>query len=318
MSVRGRSRSRRLTTILSSIGLSLAITALMSLLFHGRVRGDFMATGLVCALVVGVIIDRVTRQHREALRRLNADLERRVRDRTAELADLQRELMLRDRMATAGTMAAAIGHEIRSPLTVITLGASSLAEVDGTERETIDDIAEAARQIEVILRDLSSLATPVDEPPAPVDLAAVVASAARLARYQLGRRSRLEIAPIEVPRVLGVPARLVQVVLNLLTNAARAARTDLENPITVRAGSHGDVVVLEVADRGVGMDAATLARAGETFFTTRRDRGGTGLGLAVCRTILESSGGGMEITSAPDRGTTVRITLRVAAKPASA
>jgi signal transduction histidine kinase len=165
-----------LTTILSSIGLSLAITALMSLLLHGRVRGDFMTTGLVCAIVVGLILDRVTRQHREALRRLNADLERRVRERTAELADLQRQLMLRDRMATAGTMAAAIGHEIRSPLTVITLGAGSLAEVDGVERETIADI---------------------------------------------------------------------------------------------------------------------------------------------CRTILESSGGGMEITSAPDRGTTVRITLRVAAKPAT-
>jgi signal transduction histidine kinase len=309
-------RNRRIAVLLVSVSLSLAITAAMSLLFHRGVRADFMATGLVCAIMVGAIIDRIVRQYRDALRRANSQLEQRVVERTAELERLQRELMIRDRMATAGMLAAGVGHEIRSPLAAISAGAEYLAgvvEAKQNVRETVTDILDASAQIEVILKDLATLATPVDEAPTSVELAPVVATAARLAAYHVKRGTRLTVAPFEVPPVVGVPSRLIQVVLNLIVNAARAARPDAPNQVQVTAVRNGDGVELDVIDTGIGMDAATVARAFEPFFTTRRDRGGTGLGLAVCRTIVESSGGRIELASTPGEGTRARVVLRVAA-----
>jgi two-component system NtrC family sensor kinase len=323
--------SRRRALTFAVIGMSVGITAAMSLLFHGRVRADMAITGLLCAVVIDRVVNRITRHFRNKLAEANARLEQRVVERTAELeqanselrlaaaqrASLTDELMTQGRMAAAGMLAAGVSHEIRSPLSVIMIVAETLAEdltadSDPDTRQMLDDALDAANRIALILQDLSSLARPVDDPIAPTDLHAVAASAARLAGYKLGPNASLAVAPFAVPLVSGNGARLVQLVLNLVVNAARASRPDAKNEIRVDARVDGEDVVLTVADTGTGMSEATRARLFEPFFTTGGGRGGTGLGLTICRSIVERMGGTIAIESELGVGTTVSVRLPVA------
>ncbi len=338
-----RAQSRRGLGFATAIVLSCGMTAVMCFAFHGAVRADFMTTGLICAVVIGAILDRVTGHYRRALASANGALERRVAERTeqlevanqalraaaAEQELLQQKLMVSDRMATAGQFAAGVSHEIRNPLTVIAFAVDEARErlqeasagKDAALRDvrgTLDDIGAATAHIAVVLKDLSTLAMPIEEPNGPVDLGKVIDSASRLAAYQLREHGELERGPSDVPLIHGSSARLVQLVLNLMVNAAKAARPGVHNVVRVWAEHAGEGVVLSVSDTGTGMDVATMARLFEPFFTTRRERGGTGLGLAICRTIAEAVGGRIEVQSAKDRGTTMRVHLRISPAAAAA
>ena len=319
---------RRLVT-LTVIGLSVGLTGVMSLVFHRTLRPDMLATGFVCAVIIDRVVVRITRHYRRKLAEAHATLEHRVRERTAELqhsnqalheaasleATLRDELMMRDRMATAGTLAAGVSHEIRSPLGVIRIATDEVTELLGEAatpavRELVADISDATDRITLILRDLSSLARPVDDPLGPVDLRGVIDSAARLASYKLGQDATLVKLPFEVPPVTGNASRLVQLVVNLLNNAARATRTNAPNTITVGAELRGERIVITVQDTGTGMSADTRKRLFEPFFTTGATRGGTGLGLTICRSIVERMGGTIDLDSTLGVGTTVEVTLR--------
>jgi len=310
--------NRRQMITVAVVGMSVGLTGVMSLLFHRALRLDMLTTGFVCALVIDRIVNRISGHYRRRLAIANETLERRVRERTAELERTREEIIMRDRMATAGMLAAGVSHEIRSPLAVIrmlvdTLGeASAAADRGADEREMIADLGDAADRIALIVRDLASIARPVDDPLGPVELDAVISSAARLASYQLGKDATIEHVPADVPPVHGNAARLVQLVLNLLVNAARASRADAPNTIRTAARRAGDRVILAISDTGTGMAPETLARLFEPFFTTGRDRGGTGLGMTICRSIAERMGGTIEVTSQLGQGTTVEVSLRCA------
>jgi len=321
--------SRRKLIAGATIGMSCALTAMMSLVFNHTVRFDMMATGFVCAIVMHNVLARVTGRYRRRLAIANQTLEQRVHERTVELeraadalrkaaaleVSLRDELMARDRMATAGMLAAGVSHEIRSPLTVIRIGVDELRATLGDRlcpdtAQYIDDMTDSAERIELILKDLSSFARPIDDPLTRVSLAAVVASAARLASYKFGPRVTLTCDADDAPDVIGNSARLVQVVLNLLVNAARASRADTANTIRAATTIEADRVVLAISDTGTGMSSETQARLFEAFFTTGADRGGTGLGLVICKTIVERMGGTISVTSALGEGTTVRASLK--------
>jgi signal transduction histidine kinase len=314
---------------MSTIGMSVGLTAVMSLLFNHTLRIDMMTTGFVCALVIHKVLARITGHYRRQLAVANQTLERRVHERTIELEDantalhraaaleasLRDELMVRDRMATAGVLAAGVSHEIRSPLQVILIAVDEVREtlgpaVDRYVSTTIDDIADAGARIALIVQDLSSFAKPVDDPLSAVKLGEAVASAARLASYKFGPGVTLTCDGIDVPPVVGNSGRLVQLVLNLLANAARATRPDVPNSMRVSAALEGDRVVLAIADTGTGMSPQTQARLFEAFFTTGGDRGGTGLGLVICKSLVEKMGGTIAITSELGVGTTVRLSLQ--------
>ena len=321
--------NRRRLVSMTVIALSVGLTGVMSFLFHRTLRPDMLMTGLVCAVVIDRVVARITRQFRRKLAEAHATLERRVQERTAELEEsnqalrdgailqacLRDELMVADRMATAGTLAAGVSHEIRSPLGVIRIATDEVIDImgegaDPALRELVTDISDAADRITVILRDLSSLAKPADDPLGETDLRGVIESAARLATYKLGKGATLEKLSLDVPPVIGNASRLVQLILNLLTNAARASRPDVKNAITVAAELRGEHVVIRIADTGTGMSAATKARLFEPFFTTGAHRGGTGLGLTICRSIVERMGGTIQLESTLGEGTTVEVALR--------
>ncbi len=327
--------SRRRLISCAVIGLSVGMTGVMSLLFHHELRPDMLATGFICAIVVDQMVRRITRHFRRQLASVNERLERRVIERTAELAganqalrdaaakeaSLRTELHAKDRLATAGMVVAGVNHEIRSPLAVITLAVDEVAELLGKTSADVDevlgDIRASAAHINVILRDLSAITRPGDEPVAAVALGPVVDSAVRLASYKLGHGVKLERGTLDVPEVTGNSSRLVQVVLNLVVNAARATQPGVPNTIRVAARATESTVILAIADTGTGMSAETQARLFEPFFTTGATTGGTGLGLAICRQIVERMGGTIAITSALGSGTTVEVTLQRAPTSAS-
>ncbi len=121
-------------------------------------------------------------------------------------------------------------------------------EVPPEAAAMLADAGEATSSIEVILRDLTSLARPADEPVVPTDLTAAIDTAVRLASYRLGAGVKLERAPIVVPRVHANGSRLVQVFLNLIINAARASRAGRTNHIRIAAETRGERVALSIAD----------------------------------------------------------------------
>lgn len=312
------------------VSLSLAITAAMSVVFHGGVRGDMLLTGLLCAVIVDRLVNRITGHYRRKLAEVNASLERRVAERTVELesanqrlrdaaiqrASLHDELLARDRMATAGMLAAGVSHEIRSPLSVILIAAEEAIEAFGPGgdpddgRQLLTDVGDAAQRIATIVRDLSSLARPVDDPLGSVEVAAVVDSAARLASYRFGKGVVLEHASVAAPPVIGNASRLVQVLINLLVNASRASRDGVTNRIRVDTRTTETDVTIAVSDTGTGMSPETQARLFQPFFTTGAATGGTGLGLTICRTLVERMGGSIELRSELGAGTTVELRLR--------
>jgi two-component system NtrC family sensor kinase len=298
------------------IAISPVITGVMSLVFYREVRLPMLLTSVVCAIIIDRIVRRITRTYRDRLRAVHESLEQRVRERTAALEQANRELIMRDRMATAGMLAAGVSHEIRSPLMVIQVAVEEIADQLDTAppgvREQLDDLGDAARRIALIVKDLSSLAKPADDPIGPIEIGDVIASAARLASYRFSKHVTLERMPSAVPLVHGNASRLVQVILNLLVNAARATRDGATNRIRVGAEHRDHRVVVSVSDSGTGMSAETQARLFEPFYTTGKQSGGTGLGLVICRSIVERMGGTISVTSTPDVGTTVSVSLRLA------
>lgn len=326
----GGARLRLLVALLSVV-LSLLVTAAMSLLFNGRVRGDMMATGLVCATVVTLIVDRMVRNQRRALYRMNDRLEARVQERTRELKEahrridqeneerqrLREKLVVQDRMATAGLLAAGIGHEIRNPLTAVVANLE-LARllVDSPDRAELDDLLgeaqQAAARVERVCRDLSTVARPADDSTRPVTLAPVVDSALRLAAHELGRCCEVRVEVEEGLSVQASPDRLCQVLLNLLVNAAKSTRPGTMNQVLVRAQQEEELARIEVWDEGCGIPQSIREQVFQPFFTTRAHEDGNGLGLHVSRSIVESLGGRIAAEDRSGPGTVLRLWLPVA------
>lgn len=313
--------TRRRMISVAVVAMSCGVTAMCSFLFHREVRMDMMATGFIAAVIINHFVNRLTKQHRQQLREAHESLEARVRERTSELQaanralrEAQDELLARDRMATAGMVAAGVSHEIRSPLNVIRIAVDEITEMLGHSapadvREYLSDMSHSTDQMTTILKDLTTIARPVDDPVTTVELASVVATATRLASYRFDNGVTLERGPCDA-HVVGSASPLVQLITNLLHNAARAKRPDAHNTIRIDATTAGDKVVLRVSDTGTGMPPEVRARLFEPFFTTGRKTGGTGLGLMICRSIVERMGGSVAIESEQGRGTTVSVTLQ--------
>ncbi len=277
---------------------------------------------------------------REA-RRYHALLEDTVRARTTELAEAntrlkdslqelqhtQEQLLFADRLAAVGRLAAGVGHEINNPLAYILgnlrfvhreLGSLSGAPDEEDRQEWVAALAEAtegAERVRVIVQDLKMLSRPDDVALSPVNLAAVVQSAAKMAHHEVRERARVVLECDGVPAVHANAARLGQVFLNLLINAAHAIEPgraqEHEIRVVARVSAPGHVTV-EVRDTGSGIPAEHLKRVFEPFFTTKPVGVGTGLGLSVCHRIITSLGGGIRVESEPGRGTSFFITLPAA------
>ncbi|MFL5308290.1 MAG: response regulator [Polyangia bacterium] len=269
------------------------------------------------------------------LGRLVAAIERELRE--AELRTERRkmkdQLLISERMASVGTLAAGIVHEINNPLSVMsgnldvlqrqfevvvgalasTAGAlpPDAREAVGLFREAAADAAEAAQRVLLITRDLRLFSHPDEAKREAVDVHTVLESSVRMAQSTFRGRARLVRRFGEVPLVEGHLARLGQVFVNLLVNAAQAIPdgTGRDHAITLATSWADGNVVVEVADTGVGIAPEALPRIFDVFFTTKPAGVGTGLGLAICHRILTDLGGSIDVRSQPGEGTTVSVRL---------
>lgn len=219
-----------------------------------------------------------------------------------------------DRMASLGRLAAGVAHEIKNPLAYVIgqLEALCQAPLDEALAQRAREALEGAGRVRAIVDDLRSLSRGDDERLGPVDLARAIDSACNMAAPHARHRATLVRDLARVPMVTGNESRLVQLVLNLVVNAAEAIPEGhaSEHEIRVRLrDAGGGRVLLEVSDSGVGIPQNVIARIFDPFFTTKRVGVGTGLGLAICHGIVVALGGEIDVESTIGKGTTFRVTL---------
>jgi PAS domain S-box-containing protein len=249
-----------------------------------------------------------------------------------ERRKLQAQLMVADRMASLGMLAAGVGHEINNPLSVaftsLDLVAIAFEKLrshvvdvpDARELESDLGVArEAILRVRDIVRDLRILSRGgVDSGTRPIDVHATLDAAARLAWSEIRHRAMLFKDYAADSLVLADDGRLGQVFLNLLVNAAHAIPEGNAERHQIRLSTRrqGAMVEVEVGDTGVGMSSEVQRNLFTPFFTTKPVGVGTGLGLSICHRIVTSFGGTITVDSEVGRGTTIRVALPVAEQPA--
>jgi two-component system NtrC family sensor kinase len=222
---------------------------------------------------------------------------------TRRLGETREQLAGSERMASVGKLAAGVAHEIGNPIAAI-MGMHDLIEDDETSAEIRADFLKRMRKeterIHVVVRDLLDYARPEDgaisSRPARALVAEIASDAMSLVRPQKDFK-QIETT-LDLPDDLAVllsPQRLTQVLLNLLLNAGAALSdgpTDKKRTVVLRAKRHGsDMVRIEIEDNGPGVPEGLAPRIFDPFVTTKDVGAGTGLGLAVCRGIVEGAKG---------------------------
>ena len=245
-----------------------------------------------------------------------------ARDLT-ERRQIQARLVVADRLASVGTLAAGVAHEINNPLAFVISNLSFLTEelhaiagqlppgrLDELE-EVLAETNEGVNRVRLIVQDLKTFSRGDEELPTAVDLRRVIDSALALARGELRHRATVVKDVSDVPLVEGSEARFGQVVLNLLINAAHAitAGQPDKNEIRVVLRAEVDHAIIEVKDTGCGMAPEVLSRIFDPFFTTKPVGVGTGLGLSICHGIITGFGGEITAASEVGKGSTFRISL---------
>ncbi|HYO72841.1 MAG TPA: ATP-binding protein [Archangium sp.] len=260
------------------------------------------------------------------MRRYNTLLEETVRQRTTQLEEANAQLLFADRLVTVGQLAAGVGHEINNPLAFIlgnlSYAREELERMQGApsplEREellaALSEAHEGAERVKLLVQDLKMLARADDAVSGPVDVEAVLRSASKMAAHEVRQRARVVMKTEGAPLAHGNAARLCQVFLNLIINAAHAIAPGQveQNEIRLVARRAADSrVLVEVSDSGCGIPAENLERIFRPFFTTKPAGVGSGLGLSVCQRIITMHGGDITVESQPGRGTTFRLSLPV-------
>ncbi|WP_286239258.1 transporter substrate-binding domain-containing protein [Neptuniibacter halophilus] len=271
----------------------------------------------------------------------NRMLTREVSRRTEELKLQQQQLIQADKMTSLGILVSGVAHEINNPSSLLLLNLPVFREVYQDAEEILEahyqthgdfylgglpysrmrdeippmleDMLSGTQRIRRIVDDLRDFArqSPSDLSEQ-VDLNEVVATAIRLVDNTIRHSSdhfSVEYAR-NLPLFCGNAQRIEQVVINLIVNACQSLESS-EQAIRVKTlRDDQGRLCLEVSDEGRGIEAENLARLSDPFFTTRREEGGTGLGLSVSNSIVQEHGGELRYDSAPGEGTRVRLTLK--------
>jgi signal transduction histidine kinase len=240
---------------------------------------------------------------------------------------LEERERLRDRLAALGEMAAAIAHEVKNPLAGIEVTAGLLrrriADVPAAQ-EMLTRIIDEAKMANAIVQEVLEFVRPMRLQMDHASIHDAVRSAVTLAETKVARGGievRVDV-PRDLPRIQGDSHELAQLFTNLLTNAYEAMEG--EGRVVVSAevvrlpespdAEARDAILVEVADNGPGMAPEVADKVFAPFFTTKAK--GSGLGLAIVRKIVDAHDGTIDMRTAPDGGTAIRVTLPVQAEEA--
>jgi PAS domain S-box-containing protein len=240
---------------------------------------------------------------------------------------LEEQLHRADRLASIGTLAAGIAHEINNPLAFVLsnleFAREEAAYLHAQARQADDQVIledigqtletayEGASRIGAIVQGLMGFARDDAADNTAVDLREVIGAALRIVHNELRKRVEL-VLDIDYPYLArGNEGQICQVLINLLLNAVQAIPEDRRegNTICVRLREQAPMVVIEIADTGVGIHEETRKRLFDPFFSTKPIGEGTGLGLYVCHNLMDAMEGHLEIESTPGKGTLVRVFL---------
>jgi signal transduction histidine kinase len=254
-------------------------------------------------------VERALRESEERFRLLNETLERRVRDRTAEL-----EAALRD----MGAFAYTIAHDLRAPLRALAGFSQALLEdygarLDPTGRDYAERLASASRRLDALFQDLLAYVRLSRSEVAvhPVDLSSLVEEVLEEEAAEIaGRRAAVAVGR-PIPPVLGHRRTLKLVVSNLLTNAVKFVAPGTAPQVRLRPERRGGRVRLWVEDNGIGISPHHLDRIFGVFERLNREEQypGTGMGLALVRKGMERMRGAAGVESEPGRGSRFWIEL---------
>ena len=233
---------------------------------------------------------------------------------------MQARLAQTERLASIGLLAAGVAHEINNPLAYALLNLERVSEQLGATldpdeiRKSVEDAVDGARRVQRIVRDLKTFAGSLQDEVTRVDVRTAIDAALKLSANELRFRARVLREIAEVPPVRVNEARLTQVLLNLLMNAAHALPEGdaSHHEVRVTARAVGAEVRIEVHDDGAGIAPENIAKLFDPFFTTRAPGHGTGLGLSICHSIVSSFGGRIEVESALGKGSTFSVVLPAA------
>ena len=275
---------------------------------------------------VAVLFNDISRRRiiEEELRELTASLEQRVRTATAEREAALAQLHEAQKLETLGQLTGGVAHDFNNLLTPIT-GALDMLQrqfgrADARAERLIGGALESAERARTLVQRLLGFARRSPLQTRPVDLGELLEGMRDLIASSVGASVELRLRyPAGVPAAMADHNQLELAILNLCVNArdampAGGRLTVAVEPVTLATGEvpqvpSGRYLRLSVIDTGIGMDAATLARAVEPFYSTKEVGKGTGLGLSMVHGLASQLGGGFRLTSAPGEGTRVDLWL---------
>jgi polar amino acid transport system substrate-binding protein len=308
-----------------------------------RVSGYLAAVAVPLLLILGVTVIWSRTLQKEVAERTR-DLETEVAERKRAMEELevrQRQLIQADKMSSLGILVSGVAHEINNPNGVIMLNVPLLQKAftdampllethyqqHGDFRlgwlnysrmraeipELLNETLASSGRIKRIVEDLKNFARQEDADFFErVNLSKVAESAVRLVEPALRKVTGQITTRLadHLPMVRGNFQRIEQVVVNLLLNASQALKDDNgEITLTTAVDLSAGEVILTVQDTGVGIDPEHLLHLMDPFFTTKREKGGTGLGLSVSAGIVKEHGGRIAFDSTLGIGTTVRLSF---------
>lgn len=251
----------------------------------------------------------------EELARYRGRLEEQVAENTRELEESREQLRRSERLASIGTLASGIAHEINNPVGTMLLAAENAMELWNRRAENaligdcLKGVIEEARRCAEVIRSLLQFARQERTEKSEVSIAHVIQRSVELtAAYAQQHGATIDvIVPDHLPNTTVNTLQMEQVFVNLLRNAIETGRRGVQ--ISIRAAGLNGRLRVTVEDNGPGIPEAHLARVFDPFFTTRRERGGTGLGLSIVHGIIVEHGGEISVQSRLGGGAVFTIDL---------
>lgn len=230
---------------------------------------------------------------------------------------LEEQLIQAEKLAAMGQMLAGVAHELNNPLTAILGVTELLRERKGLEDDTLRQLElthRQARRAARIVQNLLEFSRPASPQKKPLDVNVLIERTLQLQDHSLRRNQIVvDFQPQEdLPAVLGDGNQLIQVLLNLVTNAEQAIKEVRETGhIHIRSVREGSRISVSVEDDGVGIQPEAMPRIFDPFYTTKRPGGGTGLGLSICMSIIREHGGNLDAKALPGGGSVFTVELPV-------
>ncbi len=235
---------------------------------------------------------------------------------SSEADQLRQQLLQAQKLSSVGALASSVAHEFNNILTtIINYARLALRTTDEAPRtQALEKILKGSQRAATIISSMLGFARNSSTQRAPTDLVALVEEVLLLADKDLSKyRIHVEKKYHGRPQACVVPGQIEQVLLNLIINARQAMPRGGHLRVEVRENAHTQMVELSVADTGVGIPADRLRLIFEPFYTTKEPdangHGGTGLGLSVCRQIIEQHQGRIRVESLLGKGSTFTVKL---------